>query len=140
MPVQSATYEPVIIFDGVCNLCNGFVNFIIRRDKDAKLKFLPLQSDNADDWLRNKHVDRELIRDASTVIFFNQGEVAVKSDAVLKIATFLPFPWRMVRVFRVLPKSIRDKLYDFVAANRYKWFGKKQQCMIPSPEIRERFV
>lgn len=140
MTQRSASSPPVIIFDGVCNLCNGFVNLIIRLDRTSKFKFVPLQSAKAQTLLAATSLPKEAINQLDSVIVLENREVWIKSDAVLKIASKLPQPWRVLTSFRYIPKVWRDRVYDFIAKNRYGWFGKKNKCMIPTPEIKDRFL
>jgi len=133
-------HEPVILFDGLCNLCNGFVNFIIRTDKEAKIKFLALQSPKARALLKEFPENKILMHDLSTVILMENKTLYFKSDAVLQIVARLPFPWIVFKAFRFIPRFLRDKIYDFVAKRRYAWFGKKSHCMVPSSDVMERFI
>jgi predicted DCC family thiol-disulfide oxidoreductase YuxK len=123
----------VILFDGVCNLCNGFVNFIIDQDKKGVFKFASLQSSCAEKLLN------EDFQELNTVILFDGTHFYKKSDAVFQIAKQLPnFKW--VAVFRFLPKFISDGLYDLVAKNRYRFFGKRETCRIPTKDLQSRFL
>ncbi len=127
----------VILFDGVCNLCNGFVNFIVRRDKKHRFMFATLNSNYA------KEVDEKYginLADLNTVILIKQGKVYTKSKAVLCIAKGLGFPFSLIYGFIVIPPFIRNYIYNFVANNRYGWFGKRQNCMVPSPKDIRRFI
>lgn len=123
----------VVLFDGVCNLCNGFVNFIIDHDKSNKFKFASLQSDYAQKLIGDK------FSDMSTVVFYNGDIFFEKSDAVLRIAKQLPI-LRWVAVFSFIPKFIRDGIYMFISRNRYAVFGKSETCRVPTPELKERFL
>ena len=126
----------VILFDGVCNLCNGFVQFIIKEDHQSVFKFASLQSNYAAKKLSESNFERSNI---DSVILINEREMLFKSDAALAILKELPrFSW--LYFLRFLPVSLRDWVYDIIAANRYKWFGKGQKCMIPSPELRHLFL
>jgi predicted DCC family thiol-disulfide oxidoreductase YuxK len=123
----------LILFDGVCNLCNGFVSFIIGQDKNGVFKFASLQSSYAEKLLN------EDSQELNTVIFFDGTYFFKKSDAVFQIAKQLPnFKW--VAVFSFLPKFIRDGIYDLIARNRYKIFGKRDVCRIPTKELQNRFL
>lgn len=140
MPNHPSINNPVIVFDGVCNLCNGFVNLLIRIDKKKLLRFLPLQSPKHHQVAGHiKNMDG-FPGDLSTVVLVEGHKISLKSNAVIRISGYLPWPWRGLTFFRFLPLKFRDWLYDFIAANRYKWFGKKKQCMVPSPEIMDRFL
>ena len=127
----------VILFDGVCNFCNSSVNFIIQHDKKKHYKFSALQSD-AGRLLSEKYgIDQSKI---DSIILIENGDVFVKSSAILRITKSLNYLYPLLFGFIIIPKFIRDGVYDFIARNRYKWFGKKEACMIPSPEIKSRFI
>jgi len=127
----------IILFDGVCNFCNSSVNFIIRHDKKKRYKFAALQS-NVGRMLSEKYgIDQSKI---DSIILIENGDVFVKSSAILRITKSLNYLYPLLFGFIIIPKFIRDGVYDFIARNRYKWFGKKEACMIPSPEIKSRFI
>ena len=126
--------DKIIFFDGVCNLCNRLVIFIIKRDQRSIFKFASLQSVKAEEMGITKK-DKNL----DSIIFLNENKLYQKSSAVLHICKLLPFPWPLLFGFIIVPRFIRDGIYNFVAANRYKWFGKKDQCMVPSENIEVRF-
>ncbi|HUF02848.1 MAG TPA: thiol-disulfide oxidoreductase DCC family protein [Aridibacter sp.] len=126
-----------VLFDGVCNFCNSSVNFIIRRDKDGYFNFAPLQSEVAGELLADKDIDRE---ETDSVILIEDGEAFVYSTAALMIARKLDGNWPLLYALMVVPRPIRDFFYKLFAKHRYKMFGKKDQCMIPTPEMRERFI
>ena len=129
--------ETVIIFDGVCNLCNSFIHYVIKRDADAVFRFAPLQSDAAQHLLAD-HYGKPF--EADTIVLIKNGVSYDQSDAVLEILKELP----RLRFFRgvlgVLPKPVRDFLYRVIARNRYRLFGKKNQCMVPTEEVVDRFL
>lgn len=131
------TDHPVVLFDGVCNLCNGAVQFIVKRDPSAILRFASLQSDYAHKRLRELGKDPDTLH---SIIVIYQDKVLERSDAVFEIAKYLHGPWRHLTIFRGIPRRLRDALYDVVANNRYRWFGKKDQCMIPTAALKARFV
>lgn len=119
----------VIFFDGVCHLCNGFVDAIINRDKNHRYVFAPLQGETAASLLSSQeraHLD--------TVIYFEKGQLYDESTAIIKILTGLGGAYVVFRLAWLLPKIVRDYLYRFVAKNRYAWFGKNDLCRIPLPE------
>jgi predicted DCC family thiol-disulfide oxidoreductase YuxK len=131
-------HNPItVLFDGVCNLCNGTVQFIIKRDRAAIFRFASLQSDYAHTLLRRLNLPTDQLY---SVIVIEDGIAYQKSDAALRIARRLPGFWRWLYIFRFIPKFIRDSLYNFIAANRYRFFGKQDHCMIPTPELKARFV
>ena len=129
--------QSVILFDGVCNLCNGFVQFVIRNDRKGKFKFASLQSEFSQRELSTWNIDHQQI---STVILLDGGRIYSKSTAALKIFRKLDGFWPLLFVFIVVPKFLRDAVYNTVAKNRYKWFGKKESCMLPTPELKDRFL
>ena len=137
--MKNAKENPVIFFDGVCNLCNGFVQFVIKRDKGLRFKFASLQSEHALDIPVFSKSSKET-NDPSTVVLRHKGVFYYKSTAILEMARILGFPFSLIYIFRFFPKSIRDAIYDRVASNRYKWFGKKDSCMMPTPDLKGRFL
>ncbi|MEZ0368417.1 MAG: thiol-disulfide oxidoreductase DCC family protein [Candidatus Sericytochromatia bacterium] len=127
----------VLLFDGVCNFCNGSVNFIIDHDPKGYFKFAALQSEAGQKLLERFNLPRS---DFDTMIVIEQDKVYTKSTAGMRIARHLGFPWSLGSLGLILPRFIRDAGYSLVARNRYKWFGKQDQCRIPTPEIRARFL
>ncbi|MGF1753446.1 thiol-disulfide oxidoreductase DCC family protein [Vibrio makurazakiensis] len=126
----------IVIFDGVCNLCDGSVRFIINRDPTAKFVFTPMQSEHAQTLLK-KHNLSELTLDSVVLI---KGERSfIQSDAAIEIAKELHGFWRWLRIFKIIPAPIRNFLYQWVAKNRYKIFGRRDVCIAPSPNVRKRF-
>ena len=126
-----------ILFDGVCNLCNGFVRFVVRRDPAAGFRFAALQSPAAAALLREAGVASPL---PDSVILVEDGRVYLRSGAALRIARGLRFPWPLAYAAIVVPRFIRDRVYDAVAARRYRWFGRRDVCMVPTPELQKRFL
>lgn len=129
--------RPVILFDGVCNFCNGAVNFVIKRDKTAQIHFAPLQSEKGRLFARQYGFSDEELK---TFIFIEDNKFYTKSTAALKVCRYLGALWPLCYGFIIVPKFIRNAVYDLLAKNRYKWFGKKDTCMIPTPEVRARFI
>lgn len=129
--------EYVVFFDGVCNLCNGLVKFLIPRDKQAKLHFAPLQSEQAQQLLKENNLST---KELSTVVLYKKGIMHTKSAAGIRILAALGGFWKLMYVFLIVPSPLRDLIYNFIANNRYKWFGKSETCMFPTPEIKERFL
>jgi predicted DCC family thiol-disulfide oxidoreductase YuxK len=129
-------HQPVLFYDGVCNFCNSSVNFIIKKEKRPTLTFAALQSD-AGDVVKATFGNNPV---PDSLILFDNGKVYVKSSAALRITRYLRGGWPLFGIFWIIPPFIRHFVYDFIARNRYKWFGKKDQCMIPSPELRKRFL
>lgn len=126
----------VILFDGVCNLCNGFVNFIIRRDQKDYFRFASLQSEAAEKLLSDYEVSEQL----KTIILIENGKVYKRSGAALRICRHLSAGWPLCYAFIIIPAFLRDGIYNLVAKYRYRWFGKKEQCMVPTPELRSKFL
>ncbi len=129
--------HPILLFDGVCNLCNGAVRFIIERDSAAAFRFASLQSEAAKQLLGQFP---EAPRDISTIVLIEHNRLYTKSDAALRAARHLPGAWPALYGLIIIPRPIRNAAYDWIARNRYQWFGKKDQCMIPTPELKERFL
>jgi predicted DCC family thiol-disulfide oxidoreductase YuxK len=127
----------VILFDGVCNLCSGSVQFIIARDPAAHFRFAALQSPAAARLLATT------IAPASrpdSIALVDRSRVFTRSTAILRIARGLRFPWSLAYAFVVVPRPIRDWVYDVVARHRYRWFGRREACMVPTPELLARFL
>ena len=126
-----------ILFDGVCNLCNGFVQFVIARDPQARFRFAALTSAAAQSLLRESAVAAPI---PDSIVLVEDGRVYFRSDAALRIARGLTFPWPLLGVFTIVPRVIRDWVYDFIAARRYQWFGRRDVCMVPTAELKDRFL
>ncbi|WP_405098442.1 thiol-disulfide oxidoreductase DCC family protein [Oceanobacillus sp. FSL H7-0719] len=126
----------IILFDGECNFCDASVQFIIQRDQKKQFKFASLQGE-AGQKLINKYNSPKNI---DSLILLENNKVYYKSTAALRIAKQLKGMWKLLYIFLLVPPKIRDALYDIIAKNRYKWFGKKDSCMLPSPEMRSRFL
>jgi predicted DCC family thiol-disulfide oxidoreductase YuxK/O-antigen ligase len=129
--------HPILLFDGVCNLCNGSVQLIIRRDPEARFRFASLQSAVGQRYLGELGVDRQAV---DSVILIEGDRWYKESDAALRIARLLGGPWRALAIFRLLPRPLRDGLYRVIARHRYRWFGKRESCWLPTPELRSRFL
>jgi len=129
--------KPVVLFDGVCNLCHGSVLFIIKRDAQAKLKFASLQSDYGAKQMKRFNLPASSL---NSVLLIKNNQLFQKSNAALEIATLLDGAWPLLYVFKIIPLFIRNYVYDWIARNRYRWFGKKEACMIPTPEMKARFI
>lgn len=135
--MTSVIPDHLILFDGVCNLCDGFVQFVIRHDKKGRFRFGALQSPEAEAIFKALGYDYSIPK---TVILIEEGKVYQRSEAALRVARHLQFPWPVFYGFMLVPGIVRDWVYDFVARNRYRWFGKKDSCMIPTPELKARFL
>ena len=127
----------IVVFDGVCNFCNGAVNFIIQRDPNAVFLFTPIQSAFAKELIKKYEVDT---LDTETFLLIKNEQCFVFSSAALEITKDLSGLWRILNVLRFVPKVIRDFVYRVVARNRYKLFGKKEVCMVPTDELKARFI
>jgi predicted DCC family thiol-disulfide oxidoreductase YuxK len=130
------TNKPIIFFDGICNLCNASVQFVIKRDKKKQFLFASLQSDVAKNILLHKKYEINL----DTIVLLKKDHIYQKSDAALMILKELGFPYNLFYGFKIIPKFIRDFVYDIIAKYRYQWFGKRATCMVPTKEIKERFI
>lgn len=129
--------EPVILFDGVCNFCNSTVNMVIRNDKKALIKFAAMQTDIGRQLLQQYQLP---VDDLKSFVFLENGKAYKKSTGALKVCRYLRGLWPLLYTFIIIPPFIRNALYDFIAKRRYKWFGVREQCMIPTPEVRARFL
>lgn len=129
--------KSIILFDGVCNLCNSSIQFIIKRDKKQHFLFTSLQSDAGQELLLHFKLKKS---DFDSIILIQNNKVYQKSTAILQISRYLPGLWKLNYAFIIFPKFIRDFVYTIIANNRYKWFGKKEVCMIPTPELKARFL
>lgn len=134
---RPAPSGPIVLFDGVCNFCEGSVRFILPRDPGGAFRFAALQSDAGRALaLRYGHDPDRL----DTLILVDGDRMFTKSDAALRIASRLKLPWRLARIFLIVPRPVRDAVYDLIARNRYRLFGKKSECLVPEPGIRGRFL
>src|SRR5687768_5075707 len=127
----------IILFDGVCNLCNGFVRFLIRRDPQNRFRFASLQSVTGRRLLREHGFPEHPL---NSVVYIKDGRSYQTSEAVLEILKTLGGAWSILGLFRLVPRGIRDGMYRFIARRRYRWFGKKEACMIPTPQLQHRFL
>ncbi|WP_053404099.1 thiol-disulfide oxidoreductase DCC family protein [Persicobacter sp. CCB-QB2] len=128
----------IVLFDGVCNLCSWAVNFIIDHDPDKKFVFASLQSQVGQKLLKEVHHPAPAELDSVVLIQGNQWYE--KSEAAVRVARHLKFPVNLLSLGFILPKFIRDFMYDFIAQNRYRWFGKQDSCRLPNPELQQRFL
>ena len=128
--------KPVILFDGVCNLCTGSVQFILKRDKEKRFLFASLQSRYGQDLLRQFDLPTNTF---NSFILYQDGKVLTRSTAALEMFQQLK-GWKWVKIFRIVPKFIRDAVYNLIAKNRYKWFGQKNECWLPTPDLKGRFL
>ena len=130
--------KKIILFDGVCNLCNSAVQFVIKHDNKDVFRFVALQSELGQQIL--KHIGVNPANIDSIVLYEPGVAYYCKSSAAIEMARSLGGFWHFGTVFRIIPTAIRNLLYDYVAKNRYKWYGKKESCMIPTPELKIKFL
>ncbi len=129
--------EAVVLFDGVCRFCSGSVRFILERDSGRRFAFAPLQSRAAQKLLQQH--DR-LLEQMDSLVLVENGQCSTRSTAALRIVRYLSWPWPLLKVLILVPRPLRDFCYDMFARNRYRWFGKNQECFVPVAEERERFL
>ena len=129
--------NPIILFDGVCNFCNGAVNFTIKRDKKNTIRFAALQSNAGKELIQQYGLPAD---DMRSFILIENGKVYNRSTAALKVCRYLSGLWPLCYGLIIVPAFMRNGIYDWIAKNRYKWFGERQECMIPSQDIRAKFL
>jgi predicted DCC family thiol-disulfide oxidoreductase YuxK len=127
----------IILFDGVCNLCNGAINFVIKRDTDNVFKFASLQEEPGPSLLKEYGINT---LDIDSIILLEKGKAYTKSTAALRLSKKLSGGWPLIYGFIIIPAFIRNRVYDYIAKNRYKWFGRKDRCIIPTPELKDKFL
>ena len=127
----------VLLFDGVCNFCSSTVQFIIRHDPQGVFQFLPIQSAEGSRIYREHGFDPA---NGETFLLLTERGVFVRSDAALQIAQTFGGPWKLLGIAKLIPRPIRDWVYRLIAKNRYRLFGRQEQCLMPTPEIRARFL
>lgn len=130
--------KKLILFDGICNLCNSSVQYVIKHDKNDVFFFAPLQSETGQKIINHYNIDTSKID--SILLYSIESGLTCKSTAALKIASKLGFPRNLLTVFIIVPTFIRNWVYDYIAKNRYKWFGKREECMIPTKNLKEKFL
>jgi predicted DCC family thiol-disulfide oxidoreductase YuxK len=130
--------KELVLFDGVCNLCNSSVQFIIRNDKKNIFLFAPLQGKTGQEVISNFNIDTS--QTDSILLYSQKNGISERSTAALKIVRRLRFPFNILTVFLIIPNFIRNWVYDLIARNRYRWFGKQDACMIPTPELKSKFL
>ena len=136
--IQLPKHKQLVLFDGVCNLCDASVQYIIKHDKDNAFLFTALQSEVGQQIIKEFNIDTNKID--SIILYSNEHGISYKSTAALKIASKLGFPRNLLSVFLIIPSIIRNWVYDYIAKNRYKWYGKKEECMIPTPDLKSKFL
>lgn len=131
------TDTPIILFDGLCNFCNAAVNFVFKRDRYRNIHFAALQSEIGQQLLQQHHLS---VTDLSSFVFIRNKQAHIKSTAALKVCRHLTGAWPLLYGFILVPAFIRNGVYDFIAKNRYRWFGKKASCMVPTAEMKSKFL
>lgn len=135
MPGSPPSDHPIVFFDGICGLCNASVDRLLRWDRRGVLRFAPLQGATAEHLLPERltgHLD--------TLVLLDAEGLHLRSEAALRALMYVGGPWRLLAGLRVVPRPVRDGVYDLIARRRYKWFGKKESCRLPLPHERERFL
>ncbi|MFT5647928.1 MAG: putative DCC family thiol-disulfide oxidoreductase YuxK [Aureispira sp.] len=127
----------IVLFDGVCNFCNHSIQFIIKRDKKSYFKFGALQSEEGKALLKKHGLSSEIL---DTIVLIEGGKAYTYSTAPLRIVRKLSLLWPICFIFILVPTFIRNPIYKWISKNRYKWFGKQESCLMPTPEIRSRFL
>ncbi len=135
--IMNEPAKNIVLFDGVCNLCNGLVRFIIKRDRNGKFKFTSLQSEIGQQWLLRFGLTKN---EFESFVLIEGDKYYLKSAAALKMLRGLDGIWKAFYAFMLVPRPVRDFIYDLIAKSRYKIFGKRDVCMIPTPELKERFL
>jgi predicted DCC family thiol-disulfide oxidoreductase YuxK len=135
--MSTTTGNKIVLFDGVCNLCNSSVQFIIKRDKKTQFRFASLQGNFGQEFLKKHNLPAD---NFNSFILLEDDKVYSRSTGALRMLKHLGGGWSLLYGFIILPKFIRDGVYNWIARNRYKWFGKKDSCMIPTPDLKERFL
>jgi predicted DCC family thiol-disulfide oxidoreductase YuxK len=128
---------PVILFDGICNLCCGWVRFLIRHDKQMKFRFASFQSEAGEKLIKTLGL---ITGNMETIIYLKENHILRYSSAVLEILKEMGGIWKILTVFKLIPTKIRDRIYQFIACKRYTFFGKRSSCLLPTPEIKKRFL
>lgn len=131
-------HKKLVLFDGVCNLCNTSIQYIINRDKKDLFLFAALQSDVGMKIVKEYNIDP--LKTDSILLYIPEKGIYTKSTAALKIAKHLGLPLSLLHNFLIIPAFLRNLVYDFIARNRYNWYGKKEECMIPTPELKSKFI
>lgn len=131
-------HKQLILFDGICNLCNTSIQYVIKHDKKNVFMFAALQSNIGQQVIKAYQIDPA--KTDSILLYSKENGLTIKSTAALKISKHLGFPRNLLSVFLIIPAFLRNLVYDYIAKNRYKWYGKKDQCMIPNPQIQDKFL
>jgi len=137
LPYNLAGKQPIVFYDGECSLCNKSVQFLLRHNHKGNLSFSSLQSDSG---LAILSIAGITVSEPDTLILLQENKVFTYSTAAIKITAHLEFPWRLLLVFRIIPTGIRDKIYRYVARNRFKWFGRESNCLLGEQVPGARFI
>jgi predicted DCC family thiol-disulfide oxidoreductase YuxK len=135
--MHTETEKKIILFDGVCNLCNCSVQFVIRHDKQKQFIFGSLQSETGQALLKKFHLSQNTF---NSFLLIEGDKIYLRSSAALRVVKYLGNGWNLLYAFNIVPKFIRDGVYNFISKNRYKWFGKKDACWVPTTELKSRFL
>jgi len=135
--ISTISNKTVVLFDGICNFCNSSVNFIIDHDKKNRFKFAAIQSPAGQELMKKFNLDS---MNLSTFVLVEGGKYYTKTTAALRVAKVLGFPWNLAYIFILIPPLIRNIVYNIIARYRYKWFGKRDACRMPTPELKEKFL
>ena len=129
--------HPILLFDGVCNLCNASVQWVLLHDKKGVIRFAAQQSEAGQELLKRygRHTST-----LDSVVLVDGDRIYIQSDAAIEVAVRLGGIWRLMGIFKIVPKVVRNGIYHWIARNRFRWFGKREQCMLPRPEWKERFL
>ena len=133
---KNATDQPVLLFDGHCHLCSGAVQFILKHESEPVLLFAPLQSAYALRLLSKLTVPEA---PGNSLVLVENDRVFERSDAAIRICNYLTYPWKILATLKIIPRAIRNLVYDFIARKRYRWFGRSEQCWVPHPTLKSRF-
>jgi predicted DCC family thiol-disulfide oxidoreductase YuxK len=134
---QIFSSQAILLFDGVCNLCNSTVRFVMRHERRPELRFCALQSEGGTQLLTRHGINTDYL---GSLILIEGESVFLKSDAALRLASYLKWPWSWGRAAVIFPRSLRDSAYDVIARNRYRWFGRHDACLLPTAELRSRLL
>lgn len=138
MDIELPKHKKLILFDGVCNLCNAAIQYVIKYDKKDVFRYAPLQSKIGKAVIEKFNIDTK--KTDSILLYSKENGLSIKSSAALNVARHLGFPQNLMVVFFIVPTVIRDWIYDYIARHRYQWYGKKEECMIPTPELKAKFL
>lgn len=138
MSIKLENRKQLILFDGVCNLCDASVQFVIKHDANDLFRFAALQSETGQNIIQQFNIDTRKMD--SILLYSPENGISNKSTAALKIASKLGFPRNLLVVFLIVPAFIRNWVYDYIARNRYQWYGKKEECMVPTKALKSKFI